>query len=131
MSVVPGQNPGVVGPEHPEHPDHLLFEQILDGVRALDQELGRPFDQASERMAARLLPLAKAHGFDQVDHVVLSRHVGEVCDGENVFVVRGEISDPGHQRAHVTTQEATSTPVEESWRELDRVNRRLALRPRR
>lgn len=82
-------------------------------------------------MAARLLPLAKAHGFDQVDHVVLSRHVGEVSDGENVFVVRGELTDPGHHRAHISTDEAIGTSVAQSWAELERINRRLALRPRR
>ena len=131
MSATPSAPGGVVGPDHPEHPDHLLFEQILDGVRQLDLELGRSFDASSQRMAARLLPLAKAHGFDQVDHVVLSRHIGEICEGENVFVVRGELDDPGHQRAHVSTEEATSTSVADSWLELDRVNRRLALRPRR
>jgi hypothetical protein len=118
--------PAPVGPEHPEHPDHLLFEQIRDGVARLDAELGRTPDAVSARMAARLLPLAKQHGFDQVDHVVLSRHLGE--SGERVFVVRGALDDPAHLRAHVSTEEATATPIDESLARLQEVNRRLLLR---
>lgn len=115
-----------LGPDHPEHPDHRLFEQIRDGVGRLDAELGRDSDGVSERMAARLLPLAKQHGFDQVDHVVLSRHLGET--GERVFLVRGQLDDPAHLRAHVSTDEATGTPIAESLAQLDEVNRRLYLR---
>ncbi|MBV6803738.1 hypothetical protein KWH03_19010 [Xanthomonas campestris pv. lawsoniae] len=115
-----------VGPDHPEHPDHYLFAQIREAVSVLDAELGKPVDQASERMAARLLPLAKQHGFDQVDYVVLSRHLGEV--GENVFLVRGELSDPAHLRAHITTQEAMETSVDASLAQLEEINRRLMLR---
>ncbi len=115
-----------VGPEHPEHPDHRLFEQIREGVQRLDAEIGKPPDASSERMVARLLPLAKQHGFDQIDHVVLSRHLGEV--GENVFLVRGDLGDPAHLRAHVGTQEAIDTPVADSLAQLHEVNRRLMLR---
>lgn len=115
-----------IGPDHPEHPDHRLYAQIRDGVARLDAELGRTPDAVSERMAARLLPLAKQHGFDQVDHVVLSQHLGET--GERVFVVRGALHDPGHLRAHVDTDEATGTPVADSLARLDEVNRRLMLR---
>ncbi len=115
-----------IGPEHPEHPDHWLFEQIREAVGLLDAALGRQHDAASERMAARLLPLAKQHGFDQVDHVLLSRQLGET--GENVFLVRGDPADPSHLRAHVTTQEAMDTSVADSLALLQEVNRRLMLR---
>ncbi|WP_115559619.1 XVIPCD domain-containing protein [Xanthomonas arboricola] len=126
MTAEPVVNQGPVGPDHPEHPDHYLFAQIREAVGVLDAELNNPTDEASVRMAARLLPLAKQHGFDQVDYVVLSRHVGEV--GENVFLVRGELSDPAHLRAHITTQEAMETSVEASMTQLDEINRRLMLR---
>ena len=123
MTAVPVVDQGPVGPDHPEHPDHYLFAQIREAVAALDAELNKPTDEASVRMAARLLPLAKQHGFDQVDHVVLSRHVGE-----NVFLVRGELADPAQLRAHITTQEAMETSVEASMAQLDEINRRLMLR---
>ncbi|MCC4603251.1 XVIPCD domain-containing protein [Xanthomonas campestris] len=126
MTTPPVIDKGQAGPDHPEHPDHYLFAQIREAVSVLDAELNKPTDEASERMAARLLPLAKQHGFDRVDHVVLSRHVGEV--GENVFLVRGELSDPAHLRAHITTQDAMETSVEDSLAQLDEINRRLMLR---
>ncbi|MBB5866326.1 XVIPCD domain-containing protein [Xanthomonas sp. 3058] len=126
MTAEPVVNQGPVGPDHPEHPDHYLFAQIREAVAALDAELNKSTDEASVRMAARLLPLAKQHGFDQVDYVVLSRHLGEV--GENVFLVRGELADPAHLRAHITTQEAMETSVETSMAQLEEINRRLMLR---
>ncbi|KHL52589.1 XVIPCD domain-containing protein [Xanthomonas cannabis] len=126
MTTPPVVSQGQVGPDHPEHPDHYLFAQIREAVGVLDAELNKPTDAASERMAARLLPLAKQHGFDQVDHVVLSRHLGEV--GENVFLVRGDLGDPAHLRANITTQDAMDTSVEDSLAQLDEINRRLMLR---
>lgn len=105
---------GVIGPDHPEHPDHHLYLQIRDGVQRLDARLGRSHDSASERMIARLLPLARERGFRRVDHVVLSRHLGLVEAGENVFLVQGALEDPGHKRACITTGEATQTPIEHS-----------------
>ena len=126
MTSAPVIHQGPVGPDHPEHLDHHLFSQIQEAVSVLDTELGKPTDEASMRMAARLLPLAKQHGFDQVDLVVLSRHLGEV--GENVFLVRGALDDPAHLRAHITTQEAMETSVDASLAQLDEINRRLMLR---
>ncbi len=120
----------MLGPEHPEHPDHLLYAQIREGVHALDAACGREPDAISERMVARLLPLAKEYGFDQVDHVVLSRELGEVEQGENVFLVRGDLDDPAHLRAHITTHEAVGMSVADSLARLEKVNRRLALRLR-
>lgn len=66
MTDAPAIAQGPVGPDHPEHPDHSLFAQIREAVSVLDAELGKPFDEASERMAARELPLATQHGVDQV-----------------------------------------------------------------
>lgn len=126
MTDAPAIAQGPVGPDHPEHSDHSLFAQIREAVSVLDAELGKPFDEASERMAARELPLATQHGVDQVAHVVLSRQLGEV--GEHVFLVRGELSDPAHLRAHITTQEAMETSVDASLAQLDEINRRLMLR---
>lgn len=120
----------VLGPKHPDHPDHLLYAQIREGAHALDAACGRAPDAISERMVARLLPLTKEYGFDQVDHVVLSRELGEVEQGENVFLVRGDLDDPAHLRANITTHEAVGMSVEESLARLEKVNRRLALRLR-
>ncbi len=85
-----------------------------------------PTDEASERIAACLLPPARQHGFDQFNYVVLIRYVGEV--DENAFLVRSEPSDPAHLRAHITTQEAMETSAEASMVQLDEINRRPMLR---
>jgi hypothetical protein len=116
----------VIGPEHAEHPDHRLYTQIRRGVHALDAECGRAPDEISERMTLRLIPLARQAGLKRVDHVVLSRHLGEVESGELVFVVQGELDDPAHLRAHCTTQEAVDMPREASLARLDAVYRELA-----
>lgn len=112
----------VIGPDHPEHPEHRLYQQIARGVHRLDAEVGRTPDQASARMIARLLPLAREKGFRRVDHVVLSRHIGLVEQGENVFLVQGKLDDPAHKRAFISTDEATATPVADSLERLEAVN---------
>ena len=42
-------------PTQPGHPDHPLYQQVRDGVAALDARYGRSFDATSERMTASLL----------------------------------------------------------------------------
>ncbi|WP_409975440.1 MULTISPECIES: XVIPCD domain-containing protein [Xanthomonas translucens group] len=91
---------------------------------------GRVPDAISERMVVRLLPLATKYGFDQVGHVVLGRELGEVEQAENAFLVRGDLDDRAHLRAHIATHEAVGMSVEESLARLEKVNRRLALRLR-
>ena len=59
-------------PMQPGHPDHTLYQQIHDGVAALDAKHGRSFDAVIERMSVNLLVLAKDNGLTRVDHVVLS-----------------------------------------------------------
>ncbi len=130
--TAPGQpqSSEVIVPDHPEHPEHRLYEQIARGVHKLDAEVGRTPDEASARMIARLMPLARETGFRRVDHVVLSRHIGLVEQGENVFLVQGRLEDPGHKRAFITTQEAVETPVADSLERLEAANARRHRRKR-
>jgi len=121
----------VIGPDHPEHPEHRLYEQIARGVHKLDAEVGRAPDEASARMIARLMPLAREKGFRRVDHVVLSRHIGLVEQGEHVFLVQGRLEDPGHKRAFITTREAVETPVADSLERLEAANARRRHRRKR
>ena len=119
--------PAVVGgammPAHPAHPDHALYQQIRDGVAALDAKHGRRFDALSERMTASLLVLAKANDLDRVDHVLLSTATADTPAGHNLFVVRGALDDPTHQRAAMPTIQAAQTPVDDSLEHLDVVSR--------
>ncbi|HEL3791134.1 zeta toxin family protein [Stenotrophomonas maltophilia] len=110
-------------PTQPEHPDHALYQQVREGVAALDAKHGRTFDQASERMTASLLVLAKDNDLDRVDHVLLSNASADKPAGHTLFVVQGEPSDPAHQRAAMPTELAAQTSVEESMQQFDAVSR--------
>lgn len=106
-------------PTNPNHPDHGLYQEIRKEVTALDAAHGRTYDQTSERLTGSLLVLAKGNGMDHVDHVVLSRPTANQPGGQNVFVVQGELNDPGHLRAGMSTQQAVTAPFEQSMAQFD------------
>lgn len=111
------------GPLSPGHPDHPLYEQIRDGVAALDAKHGRSFDAISERMSASLLVLAKDNDLSGVDHVLLSNATVQNPAGHTVFLVQGELNDPSHARASMPTAQAAQTPVEQSLQQYESVSR--------
>lgn len=119
----PEAPPAPLLPTQPEHPDHALYQQVREGVAALDAKHGRTFDEASERMTASLLVLAKDNDLDRVDHVLLSNATSDKPAGHTLFVVQGEPSDPAHQRAAMPTELAAQTTVEESMQQFDAVSR--------
>ncbi|WP_448140972.1 zeta toxin family protein [Stenotrophomonas sepilia] len=119
----PEAPPAPLLPPQPEHPDHALYQQVREGVAALDAKHGRTFDEASERMTASLLVLAKDNDLDRVDHVLLSNATADKPAGHTLFVVQGEPSDPAHQRAAMPTELAAQTTVEESMQQFDTVSR--------
>ena len=110
-------------PTERQHPRHALYQQCIEGVHALDARLGRAPDQHSARMAASLTTLAVSSGLERVDHVVLSVRGTETAAGERVFVVQGSPGDPAHQRAHMPTEQATSTSTEQSFQQLAALDR--------
>ncbi|HEL3158708.1 TPA: hypothetical protein UMF67_002447 [Stenotrophomonas maltophilia] len=116
-------NRALQDPTQPGHPDHALYQQIREGVEALDAKHGRSFDEVSERMAASLLVLAKDNDLERVDHVLVSNATREHPAGHTLFVVQGEPSNPAHQRAAMPTEMAAQTSVEESLQQFDAVSR--------
>ncbi len=110
-------------PTQPDHPDHTLYQKIREGVAALDAKHGRRFDEASERMSASLLVLAKDNDLDRVDHVLLSNATADTPAGHTLFLVQGDPNDPSHQRAAMSTELAATTSVEESLQQFDVVSR--------
>lgn len=118
-----GPNRALQDPTQPGHPDHALYQQIREGVEALDAKHGRSFDEVSERMTASLLVLAKDNDLDRVDHVLVSNATREHPAGHMLFVVQGEPSNPAHQRAAMPTELAAQTSVEESLQQFDSVSR--------
>ncbi|MGH8387309.1 MAG: XVIPCD domain-containing protein [Pseudomonas sp.] len=113
--------PAEITPMQAGHPEHALYQQVRAGVAALDASHGRSYDQTSERLTGSLLVLAKSNGLDRVDHVVLSSPTAGQAGGHNVFVVQGEINDPGHLRAGMSTQQAVTAPFEQSMAKFDAV----------
>lgn len=116
-------NRALQDPTQPGHPDHALYQQIREGVEALDAKHGRSFDEVSERMTASLLVLAKDNDLERVDHVLVNNATREHPAGHTLFVVQGEPSNPAHQRAAMPTEMAAQTPVEESLQQFDSVSR--------
>jgi len=113
------------------HPDHAMLERIRAGVGELDRSVGKPWNDASERLSRSLLAASKdvrepsrAHGetslsanaLDRVDHVVIGN------DGRHLFAVQGELRDPAHRRAAVEVEAAIRTPVEQSDAKLEAAN---------
>ncbi|WP_460759609.1 XVIPCD domain-containing protein [Lysobacter fragariae] len=106
--------------------DHPLLLQSQAAVAHLDRSLGRTPDEASACMSASLACLASENGLTRIDHVVLSRQTDAVRQGENVFVVQGRLEDPAHLVAHMKTNTAMQTPVQESVQRLYQLDRTTA-----
>jgi len=113
----------VFGPAQPGHPDHALYQQVRQGIEALDAKHGRNFDHTSERMVASLTVLAKDNDLERVDHVLVSKATAEHPAGHALSVVQGEPADPAHHRASMATEVAAQTSVEESAQQFDVVSR--------
>lgn len=107
-------------PETPR-PDDALHRQCQAGVRQMEASLGRPFDADSERLSASLAVLAHAQGLARVDHVLLSENNAHVGQGEHVFIVQGALGDPSHLRAHMRTEDAIATSVQQSLDKLQKL----------
>lgn len=127
----PGQRHGGFGMSSegaaPTQARHPLHEQAEAAVRRLDEQTGRSWDQHSARMAASAACLARENGFDRIDHVVLNNATASLQKGENVFVVRGGLTDATNWVAYMKTQEALSTPVEQSVERLVQLSPEQAL----
>lgn len=102
----------------PGHSRHPLWQQCAEGVRALDADVGKPWDTRSACMASSLTALAVSSGLQRVDHVVLSGQGGGIASGMNVFVVQGAMNDPAHLRAHMPTLAAISQVPEQSFQQV-------------
>lgn len=139
VPVVPGAlaTPPAGGPRSPEdvsHPDHAMLEQIRSGVRKIDESVGKPYDDMSERVSRSLLAACKDNREaypDKLDYSLtgnaLSR-VDLVVMGKNgnLFAVEGRQDDPAQKRAHVQLDQAINIPVEQSDEKLLAANQAIA-----
>jgi putative chitinase len=117
-------------PTHASHPDHAMYRRIRAGISAIDEQHGKPYDEASERVSRSLLARcrgASACGSTEtgVSQGMALRRVDHVLMGTtgNVFAIEGRLDDPAHRRAFVSAAEAALFPVTESDRLLATANR--------
>lgn len=120
---VPGR-PRQADSEDAQPAPHPLHAQASTLVGQLDASMGRASDAHSERMSASLAHLAKEHGLERIDHVMLSNQTSRAAAGATVFVVQGEPSNPAHLRASMPTDMAVNTPVEHSLAKLQELDAR-------
>jgi hypothetical protein len=111
-------------PNSSEHPFHLLYQQATAHVAKEDERLGRKPDEKSEHLTMSATALAAGNGIRSMDHLLFSVENKErgVKAGENMIVVQGGLYDPAHERAHMKTEVAINTPVEQSLKQLNVVH---------
>lgn len=97
----------------PKNPDHALYEQALTQVKHIDEQMGRPSDEHTQRLAAAAVPAAKAHGLTRIDAIALSE------DGSRTFVAQND--SPMKRIAELSTAQAVATPIEQSSAAAQRV----------
>lgn len=129
-------HPALSAPADPALPsgaDLAMLEQIRAGVRAIDDGIGKPYDENSERLSRATLAACKdnrdmhpgkdyslsANALNRVDHIVTG------ATG-NLFAIEGRLDDPAHKRVTVVIAQAINTPVEQSDQKLQAANQAIA-----
>ncbi|MEA9708033.1 XVIPCD domain-containing protein [Xanthomonas campestris] len=126
--------PQASGPQDPHHPDHAMLKQIREGVAKIDESVGKPYDEMSERVSRCLLAACKdnrerypeagntslaANALQRVDHVLMGKN-------GNLVAIEGRIDDPTHKRAAVSIDQAIQMPLEQSDAKLQAANQAIA-----
>jgi hypothetical protein len=111
-----------------------MLGRIRAGVRAIEENIGKCYGEASERITRSLLAACKdnremysgerdislsCYALNRVDHVVMGTT-------GNIFAVEGRLDDPAHSRAYVPVAQALQIPVEQSDRKLEMANQQIA-----
>lgn len=120
------------GPQDPDHPDHAMLKQIREGVAKIDESVGKPYDEMSERVSRCLLAACKdnrerypgntslaANALQRVDHVLMGKN-------GNLVAIEGQMNDPTHKRAAVSIDQAINMPLEQSDAKLQAANQAIA-----
>ncbi|WP_323370339.1 XVIPCD domain-containing protein [Xanthomonas campestris] len=125
--------PQASGPQDPDHPDHHMLKQIREGVAKIDESVGKPYDEMSERVSRCLLAACKdnrerypdadntslaANALQRVDHVLMGKN-------GNLVAIEGRIDDPTHKRAAVSIDQAINVPLEQSDAKLQAANQAI------
>jgi len=115
----------------PDHPNHALYESASEKTRSLYAQHGITLrDDELARFAASVTVNARRSGMTHVDHLLFSenRKTGEVELNGNLIAIQGRLDDPANRFSATPTQLAAQTPVEESFRQLEVVDRQQSQR---
>ena len=115
----------------PDHPNHALYESVREKTRSLYAQHGITLrDDELDRFAASVTVDARRSGMTHVDHLLFSenRKTGEVELNGNLIAIQGRLDDPANRFSATPTQQAAQTPVEESFRQLEVVDRQQSQR---
>lgn len=111
----------LISEQHLPQKDRELLESIRSKVAEVDQQHGRVYDDASERISASLLALAKEKGIERVDYVALSQATADAGAGQRIYLIEGDPANPAHTRASMETATAAQAPVEQSFAKVEQL----------
>lgn len=102
------------------NPDYGRYTNVVGKLEALEQQraqAGLPAlfnnHQQLENTAGQVVFESKVSGMSQVDSIVARP------DGQGIFVVQGQLSDPASQRVYVDRAQAIGQDVQSSTRQLE------------
>lgn len=107
-------------------PDTPMTESLRTGVVGLDTQSGKGWDDASERVYASLLVLAKERGFgpDERLQVAFNAQTERFGAGELIHIGRngpGQSPDPAANRAVMSTADALATPAVDNYQKAETI----------
>ncbi|MEH6415742.1 XVIPCD domain-containing protein [Pseudomonas sp. CGJS7] len=110
-------------PAEPSHADRVLLEKIREGVRGLDKQIGKPWDEGSERLSASALSMAVRMNFKPDDDVRIASNNATPTHaaGELLFVYRVGATaspDPAANFAQTPISDALTLPAQERYQQI-------------
>lgn len=116
----PGLDPAHTEPLDARHSESRLLQRMQQGVTALDREVGKGWDQSSERLCASLFARATEQSFGPGDELsfAFNKPTPSMAGGQIVHVFRhggGASVDPAANRIAVDVADALATPANESY----------------
>ncbi|MGO4260709.1 XVIPCD domain-containing protein [Lysobacter sp. TAB13] len=96
----------------PANRDNGMYQQALQGLEKLGPQAGFKNREELERAAGTLTYEARVSGLTKIDHVSLS------ANGNGLFAVQGELTDPANKRVHADKAQAAGQPLERSSQQL-------------
>lgn len=110
-------------PAEPSHADRVLLEKIREGVRGPDRQIGKPWNEGSERLSASALSMAVRMNFKPDDDMRIASNNATAMHaaGELLFVYRVGATaspDPAANFAQTPISDALALPAQERYQQI-------------